>query len=130
MEGGKAGQSPLQNMKGSREVQSFGVKPTAGSAAGAKGGNGSSRAKWLEHFRHFKSKGVSCKVLKQQKMGSDQKVSSMSDLVAVVPGGAESTKLCLEGNKTLERGATMHEVSEAIKTMRQGKAPAPASTSD
>ncbi|XP_028943129.1 keratin, type I cytoskeletal 10-like, partial [Antrostomus carolinensis] len=35
-------------------------------------------------------------------------------------GGAENMRLCLEGNKTLERGATMEEVSEAIKTMRLG----------
>ncbi|XP_005059805.1 PREDICTED: keratin, type I cytoskeletal 10-like isoform X1 [Ficedula albicollis] len=37
-----------------------------------------------------------------------------------VPGSAENMKLCLEGNKTLERGATMEEVSEAIKQMRWG----------
>ncbi|XP_030112122.4 keratin, type I cytoskeletal 19 isoform X1 [Taeniopygia guttata] len=36
------------------------------------------------------------------------------------PGSAENMKLCLEGNKTLERGATMEEVSEAIKHMRLG----------
>ncbi|KAK4808717.1 hypothetical protein QYF61_023185 [Mycteria americana] len=45
-------------------------------------------------------------------------------------GGAEHLKLCLEGNKTLERGATMEEVSEAIKTMRSGKAPGPDSISN
>lgn len=45
----------------------------------------------------------------------------MSDFMAVVPGDAENLKLCLEGNKTLERGATMEEVSEAIKTIRSGK---------
>lgn len=53
-------------------------------------------------------------------MENDQKVFSMPDFMAVVPGGAENMKLCLEGNKTLERGATMEEVSEAIKTMRLG----------
>ncbi|XP_021233919.1 keratin, type I cytoskeletal 9-like [Numida meleagris] len=37
-------------------------------------------------------------------------------------GDAENLKLCLEGNKTLERGATMEEVSEAIKTLRSRKA--------
>lgn len=58
-------------------------------------------------------------------MGSDQKVFSMSDFMAVVPGGGENMKLCLEGNKTLERGATMEEVSKAIKTMRMGKALTP-----
>lgn len=63
-------------------------------------------------------------------MKSDQKVFSMSDFMAVVPGGSENMKLCLEGNKTLERGATMEEVSEAIKTMRLGKAPGPDSISD
>ncbi|XP_071306675.1 keratin, type I cytoskeletal 15-like [Agelaius tricolor] len=36
------------------------------------------------------------------------------------PGSVENMKLCLEGNKTLERGATMEEVSEAIKQMRRG----------
>lgn len=63
-------------------------------------------------------------------MESDQKVWSISDFLAVVPGSAENMKLCLEGNKTLERGATMEEVSEAIKHMRMGKAPGPGSTSD
>ncbi|XP_048782437.1 keratin, type I cytoskeletal 19-like [Lagopus muta] len=46
------------------------------------------------------------------------------------PGGAENLKLCLEGNKTLERGATMEEVSEAIKTLRSRKASGPDSISD
>lgn len=57
-------------------------------------------------------------------MGSDQNIFSVSDFMAVAPGGGENMKLCLEGNKTLERGATMEEVSKAIKTMRMGKAPA------
>lgn len=52
----------------------------------------------------------------------------MSDFMAVVPEDAENMKLCLEGNKTLDRGATMEEVSEAIKTMRRGKAPGPSSS--
>lgn len=79
----------------------------------------------------FKIKGaLAAKVLKQQKMGSDQKVFSISDFMAVVPGGAENLKLCLEGNKTLERGATMEEVSEAIKTIRSGKDSGPDSISN
>ncbi|XP_065605257.1 keratin, type I cytoskeletal 19-like [Cyrtonyx montezumae] len=45
-------------------------------------------------------------------------------------GDAENMKLCLEGNKTLERGATMEEVSEAIKTLRSGKASGPGSISN
>lgn len=63
-------------------------------------------------------------------MESDQKVSSVSDFMAVVPGDAENLKLCLEGNKTLERGATMEEVSEAIKTLRSRKASGPDSISN
>lgn len=63
-------------------------------------------------------------------MGSDQEVFSMSDFMAVFPGDAENMKLCLEGNKTLERGATMEEVSKAIKTMRLGKVSGPDSISD
>ncbi|XP_032296782.1 keratin, type I cytoskeletal 19-like isoform X2 [Coturnix japonica] len=46
------------------------------------------------------------------------------------PGDAENLKLCLEGNKTLERGATMEEVSEAIKTLRSRKASGPDSISN
>lgn len=63
-------------------------------------------------------------------MESDQRVWSISDFLDLVPGSAENMKLCLEGNKTLERGATMEEVSEAIKKIRQGKGPGPGCTSD
>ncbi|XP_019362022.1 PREDICTED: keratin, type I cytoskeletal 14-like isoform X3 [Gavialis gangeticus] len=35
--------------------------------------------------------------------------------------GNENLRICLQGNNTLERGATMEEVTEAIKTMKSGQ---------
>lgn len=48
----------------------------------------------------------------------------------MISEGNENLRICLQGNNTLERGATMEEVTEAIKTMKSGKAPGLASFSD
>ncbi|XP_074413636.1 keratin, type I cytoskeletal 19 [Zonotrichia albicollis] len=101
--GGSYGRSPSSESGGGGSGGGSSGGGTCGKTSGGGGGSGAGGG----------GGGKSC--LSRSSSSQSQPGDSCES-----PGSVENMKLCLEGNKTLERGATMEEVSEAIKQMRRG----------